>query len=305
MGSMRTCAVLLSVTLASAASAHLGEIVYPIYELPTSDLPGLHDGTLEDWEEALPLASLNHNDFLFRNIGLGGGIDPSDLAVRVFLAWHHASQRIFVAVERLDDVYLDPSVGCCGEGYTQLFVDGDHSGGQFGFLGDEFSEEESDRRSYAQAQMYSVRPENFSDHLFIVPQHLTWTTQPPWGDAGGFQYGDAPNLSVVEFAITPWDDLDWHGSELSRRSSLEPGKIIGFHVEVHDSDEADRASGEYVLALPTVHAEVKSGDLEYWHYFFADNFVDGELVPCDRGDCSRASTAVKLDSWGRIKASFR
>ena len=37
----------------------------------------------------------------------------------------------------------------------------------------------------------------------------------------------------------------------------------------------------------------------------ADNSVDGELVPCYRGDCSGASTAVKQDSWARIKASFR
>lgn len=34
--------------------AHVGGTVYSIYELPTSSLPDLHDGTLEDWEEVLP-----------------------------------------------------------------------------------------------------------------------------------------------------------------------------------------------------------------------------------------------------------
>jgi len=36
-------AVCVTVRGTGAASAHVGEIVYPIYELPTSDLPDLHD----------------------------------------------------------------------------------------------------------------------------------------------------------------------------------------------------------------------------------------------------------------------
>lgn len=40
----------------------VGEAVYPIYELAPSQLPNLHDGTLEEWDEALPHASLYHSD---------------------------------------------------------------------------------------------------------------------------------------------------------------------------------------------------------------------------------------------------
>lgn len=32
----------------------MGGSAFPIYELPTSDLPVLGDGTLADWEEVLP-----------------------------------------------------------------------------------------------------------------------------------------------------------------------------------------------------------------------------------------------------------
>ena len=35
------------------------------------------------------------------------------------------------------------------------------------------------------------------------------------------------------------------------------------------------------------------------------NFVDGQLIPCTVGDCSRATTAVSQNSWGRIKARIR
>jgi len=284
-------AIILIGVLAGEATAHLGDIVYPIYELPTSDLPDLHDGTLEDWEEALPSASLNHNDFVFEDIGLGGGIDPADLAFRVFLAWHSASQKLYMAVELLDDVYLGTR-----EGYTQLRVDGDHSGGQYALFGE--GTEEDRQLDYVQAQQYSAKPEwNNTDRLLISRPAWTWTTLPPWADAGGFQYGELPNYSAVEFAVTAWDDLNWQGPELSRRSVLEAGNIIGFQIRLMDLDKPLFTKGAYWLALPTV----SSG----FHDLFAENFVDGELIPCDRGDCSGATTAVSQDSWGRIKASFR
>lgn len=303
--SLRYSALVAALLLVApgSARAHLGDIVYPIYEVPTADLPDLHDGTLEDWEDALPNASLTHNEFQFDS-GTSGRIDPGNLAIRVFLAWHHASQRLCVAVERLDDVYLPPSV-CC-DGLTLFEVDGDHSGGQYGFFGDEYSEEESRRRSYAQAQSYSAYPENtFDGRLLLVLEHLAWTTSPPWADYGGWQFGESPNLSAVEFCVTPWDDLVYNDSVRSRRSALEPGRVIGFQLSAHDGDVANRASATYTLAVATVHANVTAGDFAYSHSAFADNFVDGELVPCDQADCSGATTSVKPDTWARIKAAFR
>ena len=41
------------------------DVIYPIWELPTRDLPDLHDGSLDDWESALPNASLNQSDFVY------------------------------------------------------------------------------------------------------------------------------------------------------------------------------------------------------------------------------------------------
>lgn len=304
MRRMTIWAAALSLILAGAAGAHLGDIVYPIYELPTADLPDLHDGTLEDWDAVLPNASLTHNDFRFLDIGLGGAIDPDDLAVRVFLAWHYESQRIYVAIERLDDVLLP--WGTCCDGMTQFMVDGDHSGGQYGFHGDAYSEAERRQRNYSQAQQYTVYPENLYDgRLLLTSQLLTWITQPPWADYGGWQIGESPNLSAVEFFVTPWDKLIYDDVDASRRSVLEPGRVIGFQLIASDGDEPNRASGTYALAVPTVKEFVSDGDFSYAHTAFAENFVDGELVPCYHADCSGAGTAVQPSSWARIKASFR
>jgi len=299
-------AITLIGVLAGAASAHVGDIVYPIYELPTSDLPNLHDGTLEDWEEVLPGASLDHNDFVYDG-GITGGIDPANLAWRVFLAWHSASQMIYMAVERLDDDYIAPGSECCIEGPTWLLVDGDHSGGQFGGFSKDLSEEERKRLNQAQAQSYRVTPEPiFQDRILIGGASAwPWVTVSPWADAGGFQHGESPNLSVVEFAATAWDDLNWEGPELSTRSDLEAGNIIGFNVLVTDMDGTDGAIEISVLALPAMDDQPVEGTTNQVTSSFSENFVDGELIPCFRGDCSGATTAVTRDSWGRIKASFR
>lgn len=301
-----TATVLLNVILADVASGHVGDIIYPIYELPTSDLPDLHDGTLEDWEEVLPGASLDHNDFIYEG-GISGGIDPANLAWRVFLAWHRASQRIYMAVERLDDDYIPSGTDGFFEGPTRLRVDGDHSGGQYGGFSLELSEDERKRLSEAQAQSYRMGPEPvFQDRLLFGGSWAwPWVTLPPWADAGGFEHGELPNLSVVECAVTAWDDLNWEGPELSRRSVLEAGKIIGFNIVVSDMDRPEPAIEYFVLALPTIVDQRVEGSSNQVTDAFADNFVDGELIPCCRGDCSGVTTAVTQDSWGRIKAGFR
>ena len=295
---MRTepIAALLTVALAGTVGAHQGDIVYPIYELPTSDLPDLHDGTLEDWEEVLPGASLDHNDFIRDNSGIPGTVDPDDLAFRVFLAWHSASQRIYMAAERVDDVYMH-------EG-ASLKIDGDHSGGQYWFFEAEgYSHAESERLWESRAQTYNARPEGAGGLLSAGGPERGWMVGAPWADAGAFQQGEGPSYSVVEFAITAWDDLDWHGPEVSKRSVLEADRIVGFQIELFDMDVPMRSDGTYVLALSTVM--FMSEDGSWGHDGFSDNFVDGELIPCYRGDCSGATTAVSQDSWGRIKASFR
>ena len=281
----------------TSTSAHVGDIIFPIYEIPTADLPNLHDGTLEDWEEILPNASLNYTDFAY-NGGIGGGMDSADLAFQVFLAWHSATQRIYVAIERRDDVYASPF-----EGSVLISVDGDHSGGPF-FYGQEYSEEEIKRLNYAQAQTYSVQAEVYNgdplSFLGIGSEVLTWTTRLPWAEIGGYHSGNSPHFWTTELAVTLWDDLDWHGHELSQRSMLDAGKVIGFQIEVFDFDEAFKMQGDYLLGLPEKDPMGQPG-------IWADNFVDGELIPCNWGDCGtvREVSAVKADAWGRIKASFR
>jgi hypothetical protein len=293
----------LVVALCGVVSAHIGTTIFPMYELPTADLPDLRDGTLEDWEDVLPGASLDHNSFAPLNVADGSGINPADLAYRTFMAWHSAGNHIYAAIERVDDVYINTYEGGDLTGLwrfdsIEFMVDGDHSGGSYNGarLGEGLSDEELKLLSNFQAQQWVAVAESPDGRTMGYQGNgQAWVALPPYADAGGFSVGEAPNTSVIEFYITPWDECNWQGPELSKRSVLEAGKIIGFQFSIPDFDtEAGAYHGFHTL----------SGQPNTWRE--ADNFVDGELIPCDVGDCGAAAvpTAVKADSWGRIKASF-
>ena len=149
------------------ADAHLGNTVYPIYEISSSDLPDIHDGSLEDWEAAVPDASLNHGDFQVQATP-SDVIDQTDMAFRVFLGWHFSTQRIFGAVERLDNVLLIPETGGPPADLTTFYVDGDHSGGQFAQFDDGAGGIDY-TKSYAQAQGLTMYPEVVLGVLYAQP----------------------------------------------------------------------------------------------------------------------------------------
>ena len=292
-----TVSVLLIVILGESAGAHVGDRVFPVWELPTSDLPDLHDDTLEDWEEVLPDASLDNND-LNVTIDETQKMDPSDLAIRVFLAWHGGSQRLLVGLEWVDDVHVGTSESLMRD--QMLFmIDGDHSGERYRLFDPSLvSESERQLLDQSHAQMYTAAAIPWSEEILAERGGPgPWNTAPPWSDVSRFQEGESPSHVVMEMYFTPWDQRHWEGPEQSQRTVLEAGKIIGFQLMVWDTDAL--GSEHYMIGerSPAGNAPTPMKD--------AECFADGELIPCYRGDCSGASTVVKQDSWGRIKASFR
>lgn len=295
--------LLLALVFAVSMAGLAGAQVYPIYELPTTELPDLYDGSLQDWEDVLPGTSLTHDDFAPLAVADGAGIDPADLAYRMYMAWNSADQRIYMCIERVDDVYINPYEGGApmnmwtSDG-AEIMLDGDHSGGDYnGFSVDEYGEEMAKLLTGFQAQQLVMVPES-PDGLLIGSNTAAagWCTNMPWAEAGGFAEGEAPTTSVMEGAMTAWDELNWNGPQVSVRSTLEAGRIIGFQISIMDWD-----------VIGTYHAfHTLSGLANTWR--MADNFVGGELVGCDYDDCGAAPdiiSAVQAESWGRIKASLR
>lgn len=296
---MKTFALLpvIGLIAASPSTAHVGDTVYPIYELPTSQLPDLYDGSLDDWEDAVPGATVDYRDFVtISGVGESAPVSADDLAYRFFLGWHGPTRRLYLAVERLDDVYVNQYDGEVGDmlrhdGGIELMVDGDHSGGPYQGLSDD-----STRFKLSQAQQYIAIAESPDGQLLTVAfePRLAWAARPPYAEAGGFTLEGIPSLTFIELYVTPFDDLNALSPDQSVPSKLAAGRIIGFQLSVPDFDTKP---GEY-RGYFTV-----AGQTGTWRD--ASLFADGLLLPCDVEDCGSAPpSAVAANSWGRIKAGF-
>ena len=297
-------AMAVSVILSSVAicPAHQGDFVSPIYKLPPGAID-LQDGHLWDWEDMTPGASLSSPDFdEVMKDQTWEMTSPEEIAFQVYLGWVQEEQRVYVGVEIFDDIYFNEWDGTAlveswFADHVEFYIDGDHSGGEYNLIGYTFdgATEEQKRATNSTAQHYWALAESPTGSLArnIGPAD-TWVSTPPWTEAGGSVLGRTQGLSVIEFAVTPWDDLDWRGASSSRRSDLTAGKVIGMQLMVVDWDEGGALGGFH-----SIHAPFDP----WWN---ASMFVDAVL--CGRDACLPGSgpvSSVSSDSWGRIKASFR
>ena len=307
MRQLGVLAAIAAICQAHPVAAHVGSIIYPIYELPGHPMVDIQDGSTSDWDYLVPDASLDLLDFFTLEVGDAATMNPGDLTARAFLGWSADEQRIYFAVERVDDVYVNEYEGGGLQSMwrhdgVEFLVDGDHTGGEYNFVQEAdgtsgCASEDCLRRNNLQAQQYMLLADSPDGRLIcIVNERKDWASRPPWADAGGTLLGEDPiHYSLVEGYVTPWDQLSLDGPESSRRTQLEDGQIIGFQVSMPDFDtEPGQYHGWYTLA----------GQSATWRV--ADNFVDGRLVSCTDPGCSGYDfSAVRVDSWARIKASFR
>lgn len=274
--------------------AHAGGLTYPIYALPDHALPDLYDGTLADWREIFPEPTLTDADFGSLNIGEGVKLGASDLTAKIYLGWNRTQNQIYGAIERKDNIYIsayeNTTYGDTLWAYdsVEFMIDGDHSGGCYAgsCLGEGWGDPKRPVNFHAQQYVFVAQaPE---DQLMWYGGFSTWLLQPPYTEAGGFVVEGMSHRSVVEFMVTPFDKLYYDHSGENVKSHLSEGKVIGFQVSLPDFDTTPRQyHGYHTLA----------GQPNTWRE--ADNFVDGLLID------TTPTTWIQVDSWARIKASFR
>ncbi len=297
--------------LAPAAHAHIGDELYPFYELLDEDLDriDLTDGSVEDWYEVLGEPSLTAVDFHYPY----SQYEPESLDNRFWLGWHRRSGTLWVAMERFDDIYVNNYAGEIVEGlilptmhlwdsYFSFMVDGDHSGGPYWFSLNNCegcTVEEAKLLNNRQAQHWlAIAEAADGQHLGYVGAS-EWAIREPYAAAGGGVLGATPATTVTELRVTPFDDLIYNDEAASVASELYPGKIIGFTIHTLDNDATEYSDG-----MGPSHLQRLSGNV--WATRFADFFVDGLLIgagedPSHYDDVS----AVEPSSWGRIKAALR
>ena len=288
--------------VADHTRAHVGNRVYPIFELTDEDVAvlDLTDGIIEDWLDIVGEPTLTALDFV--DLPSSPPYDPFDLDFRIWLGWHRSTNRIYGAMQQADDVYILNDKDrqsdiwlTLHEAAINFYVDGDHSAGELVFAPNCCdTEEEYLLLLHQTAQWHLVLGGDYSAGPRIRLVNLfqeydqEWFLNPPYADSDGNVFGENPIITITEFYVTPFDHFVWNNSEESLISELYPGKIIGFTMSIHDQD-SEEDIGAYLLGETGAQS---SGDA----------YVDGILL--GPGGEIPDDSAVESITWGRIKATF-
>ena len=197
---MRTCLVFLVALapllgLAPTAHAHIGDQIYPFYELLDEDLDriDLTDASVEDWIEVVGEPSLTAADFYYPY----SSYDPASCDNRFWLAWHRRSGTLWVAMERFDDIYHNNFAGEVDEW-------GALNDEPLGFLLQLHGRRRSLRRpvnlfgeelklqNNRQAQHWMAIAETADGQQVAYDGASEWVTREPYAAAGGGVLGSTP-----------------------------------------------------------------------------------------------------------------
>ena len=189
--------------LTSGASAHIGEQVYLLFELPEADLADidLRDASIADWEDVVGDAQLVTTDF-FQDptVGDGAQYDPADLDYRIWLAWNGNAGTIWMGMERIDNIYINEYAGgdlgsLWRQDAIEFMLDGDHTGGDYTGSADEnWTDEEKDLNNNRTAQQYvAIGDTPDGRHVGYLGKGTEWVNALPYADGGGGSTGDGPD----------------------------------------------------------------------------------------------------------------
>ena len=274
----------------------------PLYEIVQTAQLELHDGTLSDWRRLYDAPSLTEVDFVSITGVSSEPIGGPNLRVNVYLGW--SGSRIYMGVERLDDVYIneydeEQNVFWRHDG-VELRVDGDRSGGVYGShmyqdcwmavaeavarkswncIADRYY-----KHRVAQAYQALVTPP--AGVALGIDRHKEWVLGLPYSDAGGSTESSSPHRSIIEIMVTAFDSLDFRGPEHSTVSELSVGVVIGLDIVLPDFD---RVPGDY----DGYHS--LSTELGSWRD--AGLFREFILLPHP----GALRTAISQTTWGLVK----
>ena len=252
------------------------------------------DGDLSDW-------GVVDSDFCVSTEQLtdlvsGAVVDPSDFRTTLCVGWNDASNQLYISAVVVDDVHqIDrpegtPPALIFQDDDLEIFLDADHSGGQFADFS-ELSEDEQLRLNGTEANHFILSgPPPPDGDFFVNFSAAGWYSEPDGEFTKAAVVVTSPGVVAYELALTPFDRIDVGASFLSVEHDLREGEVLGFNAEFNDFD---------------THSELYDAkwSLSGGHNAFrlSERFSDLELV----GLGGAAETAIVDKSWGQIKASIR
>lgn len=289
--------------LVASSWAHFPEgVTYMAYQFPTGKEPKI-DGKIDDWAMVGSSYIVNTEDWYEQLAGMGkngSGVDLSDANFRLITGWSPSKNSIYVVFQAFDNVKVVQDIAK-GDKFS-LYFDSDHSGGQYdGFT--TLTADEQKRYNGAGAQKLNFAyPTLDQQYMGVVYESNVWYALPtaktnpqstPYIEFGGDFKGtiNGEGTTIGEVRIGPiFDDLDYHGPDMSKVHNLKESDIIGYNITYSDYDD------------PTPPLKYHA----YWNlsgtdavFQFSERLADLLMAPLET-----SSTPVESSTWGRIKASF-
>lgn len=287
-------ALLLAATAAPALAHTPANGSVLAFQFPDERVPVI-DGDLDDWA----VTGFGLATEAFQDLVDGVPVEPSDFSVRVWVGWNETNNRLFVAAEVTDEVHqVDRPPGTAStriflDDGLEIFIDADHSGGQFADFSD-LSPEEQLQRNGAEASHFVLAGPHSDGDFFVNFAAASWYAleDGPHTQAAIAYQGTPGGAGVMryEMSLAPFDRINMTADFLSAQHDLTEGQVLGFNLEFDDFDSRSE--------LYDAKWSLSGG---YNAYRLSERFTDLVLLPLD--DRFRP-TGVESVSWGRIKASF-
>jgi hypothetical protein len=268
------------------------------FQFPDSLVP-IIDGDLADWAVVDPSYVVGTEGFADLVRGADPAAQGDDFSVRLMVGWNRAANRLYVAARVVDDVHqIDRPAGTAAvqifmDDAMEVFLDADHSGGQYADFAD-LSLEEQLRRNGAEANHFVLAGPPPDGDYFVAFSAAAWyaLADGPYTEAAVRAAAGPGGGTVVtyELGLVPFDHIHMQAPFLSYEHPMAEGQILGFNVEFDDFDRSpDLLDAKWSL----------SG--EYGAYRFSERFADLRLMPLEE---RYRPTAVQELGWGRLKSSF-
>ena len=269
--------------------------VFRAFPFSSESVPTI-DGDLSDWAHVGPGYAIETE--AFRDLVGDAQVDDGDFSVALWVGWNEEINRLFVAARVSDDIHqIDREPGTAVERIflddnMHVFLDSDHSGGQFADFSDASAEDQL-RLNGAEASHFVIAGPPPDEDFFINFSAAGWYSLPdsPFSQAAFMLEGSIGAQAVMsyELMLAPFDHVNMTADFLSQPHHLTAGEVLGFNVEFDDYDSRSELF-DAKWSLSGGHNAYK----------LADRFTDLVLVSPDE----EKTTVVKDRSWGRIKASF-
>ena len=254
------------------------------------------DGDLTDWEIVDPDFCVSIDQFT--DLVSGAAPDPTDFRTTLCVGWNDALNQLYISALVADDVHQvdrpegTPPALIFQDDDFEIFLDADHSGGQFADFSD-LSEEEQLRLNGTEANHFILSgPPPPNGDFFVNFSAAGWYSEPDGEFTKASVVVVSPGVVAYELALTPFDRIDVGASFLSVAHDLRAGEVLGFNVEFNDFD---------------THPELYEAkwSLSGGHNAFrlSERFGDLELAGFTESDAG-TETAVEDKPWGQIKTSI-